>query len=180
MSNRSAPDLRRTPHVIRLFETRLTQLPQDAIDHAHCEESVRHPYHVDVECKAAARVSDTTVAPTSRMTPAVRIALEAHEVRGILLARVRRRRSRHIREILAQCAAPARDEALFAGVRHTRVREIPACYDGQLKVVIDHPVVLSRGLKVFQERGVAGLEEFRAVLPNRLAAERFFVTRLFF
>ena len=51
-------------------------------------------------------------------------------------------------------------------------------HDGELEIVVDHPVVLARRLQVAHERPVAGPQELGGILANRLAAERFFVAHV--
>src|SRR6185295_14378917 len=73
------PGLRRTPRIIRVFETRLSDLAQHAIDHTDGDECLRHPHDVHIERVATARVADPAVAPAPRMTVPVRVALEADQ-----------------------------------------------------------------------------------------------------
>src|SRR5207302_10261970 len=112
------------------------------------------------------------VAPAARMPPTVGVALEAHEIRRDRLIGVWGGLPPHEREILAEGLAPARHEAALARIGHRAVREIMPGHDGELEIVVDHPVVLAPRLQVAHERPVAGPQELGGTLATRLGAER--------
>ncbi len=158
-----------------MVDSRLAQHPQRAVDCDDGAERLRDPDHIHIECEAPAGISHSAVAPASRMAIPIRVALEGHEVRRDRIVRVRSRPMHHVPDVLAQRRPPPPREGALACVGHAGVGEVVAGDHRQLEVVVHHPVVLARRLEIAEQRAVARLEELGAVLPNRLASERFFV-----
>src|SRR2546421_7345116 len=175
MPRRPAPRLGRLRDARCVVHTGPAQRAQRAVDRPDSPQRGRHPDHVDVEGKPAAGVSDTAVAPAARMPPTVGVALEAHEIRRDRLISVWGGLPPYERQVLAERDVPARYEAALARIGHRAVREITSSHDGELEIVVHHPIVLARRLHVAHQRPVAGLQKLGGILANRLAAERFFV-----
>src|SRR5205807_8234288 len=90
MAPGAAPRLRAARDLGRVLYPRLPQRAQRAVDGTDRPQRRRHPDYVDVKRETAARVPDAAIAPAARVTPAIGIAFEAHEMRRDRLSRVRR------------------------------------------------------------------------------------------
>src|SRR5882724_8196384 len=107
-----------------MVDSRLAERAKRAVDRDDRAECLRDPDHIHIECEAPAGISHPAVAPASRMAIPIWVALEGYEVRRDRIVRVRSRPVHHVRDILAQCVAPAAHERALARGGDAGVREI--------------------------------------------------------